>query len=70
LWLNETQIRRTIIMKKWVKKLSYFVTGGAFIAGGILVGRADVSTWWSVAMGVIGFSLNAIGGFFVQPDQP
>ena len=52
-------------MKKWVKKLSYFVTGGAFIAGGILVGRTDVSAWWPVAMGVIGFALNAIGGFFV-----
>jgi hypothetical protein len=58
-------------VKNWVKKLSYYATGAAFIAAGIMVGRVtDVSAWWPVAMGVIGFALNAIGGFFVQPDQP
>ena len=47
-------------MKKWVKKLSYYATGAAFIAAGILVGRVtDVSAWWPVAMGIIGFALNA-----------
>ena len=57
-------------MKKWVKKLCYFVTGGAFIAGGILVGRTEVAVWWPAAMGIIGFALNAIGGWFIAPDAP
>jgi hypothetical protein len=56
-------------MKSWVKRLSYFVTGGAFIAAGFLVGK-DVSAWWGAGMSIVGFAINAFGGFFVQPEQP
>ena len=60
-----------VIVKNWVKRLCYFVTGGAFIAGGILVGRGgEISVWWPAAMGIIGFALNAIGGWFVSPETP
>jgi hypothetical protein len=56
-------------MKPWIKRLSYFATGGAFIAAGFLVGK-DVSAWWGAGMSIIGFAINAFGGFFVQPEQP
>ena len=57
-------------MKPWVKKLSYFVTGAAFILGGFLTGRMDVSDWWPGAMLIVGFILETVGGWFVQPEQP
>jgi hypothetical protein len=56
-------------MKPWIKRLSYFATGGAFIAAGFLVVK-DVSAWWGAGMSIVGFAINAIGGFFVKPEQP
>ena len=58
-------------MNKWVKKISYFVTGAAFIAGGFLVeSKFDVAIFWPASMAIIGFVLSTIGGFFVKPEQP
>jgi hypothetical protein len=56
-------------MSNKLKRWSFWLTGGAFIAAGIVVGTNAESIFFTTLLPVIGFIATTIGLKFIKPEM-
>ena len=56
-------------MSNKLKRWSFWLTGGAFIAAGIVVGTSAESVFFTTLLPVIGFIATTIGLKFIPPEN-